>query len=518
MDNNINNINNIFKTLYSKKKYFNLYGGSIFMTFFILLAFFILVSYFYVMNNIKPIKRNWPSERCKPSIIPFAGFINQDPHMSTLEYTSKNFSYCINNILTSITSDFMKPIYYVMNLIHNMIKDTVDAVQMIRKKIESVVSNIENIDKELMGRALNFLMPIQYMFIKLRDLLKKINGTAATTVMSIISGYLALKSFLGAFIQIMVIGLLGLTAVIVPLLLFVFTIPVATPLIVLFSIVAGFLLTVIIGLEDILHISPSIVPPIPHCFDGNTLIEMNDGSYKKIKHIKPNQILKDNNQVVSVMKILRNDDMYDFNGVVVTGNHNILLNNKSYSIRDLESQGAKKIDNYKNKYVYCLNTTSKFISINGIDFFDWDDLDSDDLDILRENLKLNKINNHYINHYLQGGFCELTKVKMENSFDKYISNINIGDVLYGNNKVLGIVELSTNYTSYFKHIINGSIIYGGENLIYNNNLFSTLNSKNKILINKKPRKIYHLITEKKSLIINNIEFNDFNSCIEKFLK
>ena len=110
------NITDVVNKLY-KVGYLDKYGGSIFITFITLLIFFILISYFQVQNSLKSIKANWVQDRCNPQYIPFAGLINKQPGMSPLEYTGKNFTSCINNILISITQDFLKPIHYLMDVI-----------------------------------------------------------------------------------------------------------------------------------------------------------------------------------------------------------------------------------------------------------------------------------------------------------------------------------------------------------------------------------------------------------------
>ena len=94
MDNiNLNAFNDYFYNIYKKNGYLDKYGGSVIATTFTLFFFFIILSYYYVMQKIDPIKENWAEERCKPSVMPFAGIINAPPNKSKLEFAQENFLY-----------------------------------------------------------------------------------------------------------------------------------------------------------------------------------------------------------------------------------------------------------------------------------------------------------------------------------------------------------------------------------------------------------------------------------------
>lgn len=528
------NINQTIYKLYKKKGYFDMYGGSLFLTFFILLVFFVATSYFYVMNNIKPIRRNWTKERCSPSIIPFAGLINPDPHTNAFESTSQNFSYCVNNILTSITSNFLQPIYYVMKLVHSIINDVVEAVQMVRKKINSFVTNIESIDREIMGRIFNFLTPIHIMFIKMKDLLEKVNATILTSIYSIISGYFAVKSFTGAFVKIMIIGLIALTAIIIPLLFFFFTIPLAVPLLVIYGIVAGFTTAVIVGLEDIIHMTSSSVPPKPHCFDKDTELILQNGKIVKIKNIQLNDILEDGSRITSIFKVNRNEqDMYLYNGVIVSGSHNVWIEQERRWKPVSLINNAIRITNYKSNILYCVNTTNKHIYINNTYFSDWHDIDDNELHILHKNMKQNKLIERNIekqdfHSILEGGFGENTNVLLKGNMKVPINKIKIGDRLLHNGKVIGIVEISTqdmnvyevNFTNTDTKRDNDGIISGENNCIKQNGTFySTLSLQTKKQIKKKPTKLYHLLVDIDTFILENgCVVGDYNRSIETYLE
>ena len=58
------------------------------------------------------------------------------------------------------------------------------------------------------------------------------------------------------------------------------------------------------------------------CFDGDTIIELNNNSSKKFKNIKIGDILKDNNEVLGIFKInSKNVEMYQYNNIILAGSH-----------------------------------------------------------------------------------------------------------------------------------------------------------------------------------------------------
>ena len=78
---------------------------------------------------------------------------------------------------------------------------------MIRTKIGSIVNNVKDLDRQIMGRIMNFLMPVKLMFIKIKDMLGKANATLVTGMYTAIASYLGLKSFIATFALLLLIPL-----------------------------------------------------------------------------------------------------------------------------------------------------------------------------------------------------------------------------------------------------------------------------------------------------------------------
>jgi len=103
------------------------------------------------------------------------------------------------------------------------------------------------------------------------------------------------------------------------------------------------------------------------CFEPNTLIQMADGSTKKIKEIQLGDATK-GGEVTGVFQFKVNvDEIHNYKGVTVAGSHFVKEDGKFIMVKD--SPLAVKID--KIPVVYSLDTTGRRIFINDIEFADY---------------------------------------------------------------------------------------------------------------------------------------------------
>jgi hypothetical protein len=269
---------------------------------------------------------------------------------------------------------------------------------------------------------------------------------------------------------------------------------------------------------------------------------MNNGTTKSIMNITVGEKLNDNSLITSKFIVeTSNSVMYNLNGIIVSDSHIVNYNGKW--IRVDEHPFSKKIDNYNEPYLYCINTDKKTIILNGIVFTDWDEIYNEDLEKIKamkiknvkhkynENIYYNntEITNLDIHKYLDGGFNENTQIKLKNGTIKKIKHISIGDILENGEKVYGIVEIDgiNLIEQAVYNLGKNKYIDGGVNLnICDKNIHITstldLDINSKIKKNKKlneiDNKLYHLLTDKKVFTVNGIQFYDYNSCIDLFLE
>ena len=517
MDNIPETFGKYFNRLYKKDGYLDKYGGSVVATGFTLLIFFLIFSYFYVEHKIEPIRRDWVNQRCSPAIMPWAGYINAPKGKSKIEYTNENFYQCTTIVLKKVLKHFMSPIYYITKLLQNLYNMILNAINMVRVYINFLRIKLQQIFEYLVARMVNVTIPLQISLAKMKDMLGKVTGAMAAALYTVFGSYLAMKAFIGAFLKILIIFLIVLSAVIAVLWILVFSWPKAIALTVIYLIVAIPVIIVAIWMSIILKMTQSkSVPSV--CFDKNTIIETQKGDIC-IKNLKSGTILKNGDKVTATLKLALNESVYNFNGIIVTGSHKV-LHDKLGWIYISEHPESVKIENYREPIVYCFSTESKRIYINDYKFLDWDDLEPIDIMKLKN---LNYLNNNSslreVHKKLESGVLGSTMIELDNGQSVELKNIKVNDQLYFGERVLAIVEIDTkDIDKVKKYNFENFSITGGPNIHFNDpdlGNFNTLNIQGEHI--EKPKKLYHLITDTGHFTINGYKIRDYNSAIENIL-
>lgn len=516
----MDNITKIINKIYEKSGFLETYGGSFYMTILILITFFIIITYFYILNHANPIKEDWTNQRCKPYIIPFAGIINKPENMSATEFTSENFTYCVQNILVDIVGVFLAPIYYFVNTSSFSLSGLTSSVQDIRKVISNMRENAAKVTKDIMNKILNVIISLQNIIIKIKDMLGKTQGILTANIMTLLGTYYAIESTIKSIVAIIIMILLALTGIIIPLLTapFGLGLPVAIPLIATFIAIAvpGILVYTIQVM--VLKQHSAGFPSIPSCFGGETVVELENGKLKLFKDLEPGMVLKNNNVITSKMKMACLDEVYQLGNIIVTGNHHVKFNNKFIKVKNHYESILidKNID-----FVYCINTSKKIIDLDNYTFYDYDELTKDEIEELNINCSKylpKQFDLENFHNYLDGGFIPSTQIELLDGHSIPISNIEVNDVLKFGERVLGIVKIKSNQIELKEYIFeNNLILKGGPNLqICDSDLgiISTLDCYGEKI---KSKYIYHLITDKRTFMVNGIKLYDYNSCLDKYL-
>jgi hypothetical protein len=518
-------VNKIYKDL----SYFDQYGGSVFLFILLILIMFVVLSYSVVMKNIQPIKDNWAKERCKANVIPFAGLINAPEGTSATDFAQQNFTYCMQDILKSITGFATQPLTYITYSINLVYKEIVRALNAIRSLLSNIRTNITSISQEIMGRILNVTVPIRKMLIAFNDMGQKVIGILTSGLYTTLGTYYALKSFLGALVQIIIVILVASIAIIIGLWLS-FAWPAAIAGTILFVIVSIICAIVLVFLKNVLHVNSGFkLPGAPKkpkiCFDKDTMLKMVDGSMKKISEINAGDKLWDysgmgkDNYVTAKLKLdSKNSIMYSLGSVIVSSTHQVLYNGKWIFVG--QHPDRQLVSNYLEPIIYCLNTSSKEIVVENYVFTDWDEITEDTFGIIRDCVKINyplkQLKKEEIHELFDRGFNGNTMIRLKYGFSRSIKSIKLGDVLVNGSTVYGIVEIygknkedksiSGNQKSYLEN----------EELMRNRYCCCSFSSTSQNSSNDD--KLYYLLTDKKTFYIGEKLVKDYNSLIDNLLE
>ena len=490
MDDNIT----IDKTLqfvnktYDNLSYFDLYGNSVIIFILMTLFVFLVFTYCKIMQTKESIADDWINQRCKPQNIPFAGLITHPEGVTAFQYTSDNFQYCIQNILTNITGYAVQPSQYMISALTQIFTIFAECIQQIRNVINQIRNNLKKISQDIYARILNIMIPIQTMFIALMDIFGKIQATMAASLYTMLGSYYTLQALMGAILELIIKLFFALAILIVGLWISTFTWPAAISTTSVYLSLSIPLAIIIYFMTEVLQIQTSAIPKL-RCFDEFTSIPLLDGTKKQIKDVQVGDKLENGSYVTAKLTVTSaNMKIYQLNNITVSESH--LVNYKDKWIRVSEHPEAVLID-YCKPFLYCLNTSNKIIELNGLQFSDWDEIIGETAfgKLKNKNPKITNLEN--IHEYLDDGLDETILVKTYNGVHKYIKDINIGDVLDDFSIVYGLVEIDATKLRKYK------------NKNKNKNLSTT--------------KLYHLLTTNGHFKINSNYTKDYNNLIDKFI-
>jgi hypothetical protein len=543
MDNTDNQGINIIKKMYENLTYFDQYGFSLVLFIVITILLIIFIASCLALANIQPIQQDWPNQRCKPYILPIAGFINKPPNMSISEFTAQNYNYCTQNILKGITGFALQPLTFItssLTQVGDIVKEAINDIRGMTNKIRTFFINVS---EEIMGRLLNVMIPLQQIIIKFKDFIAKVQGTMTAGLFTTLGAFLSLKSLLGLIAKFIVTILIALAAMIAIFWIFPFTWGTAIASTAIFVAIAIPMSLILAFMTNVLGIKSGLSIPTVKCFDKNTKITMNDGTTKTISEIEVGEKTAGSGGLITAKVIVDSKEsvMYNLHDIIVSDSHIVKYDNKW--IRVDEHPCAIKLSDYSEPYLYCINTENKVIEIDRLVFTDWDEIYDDELNKIK-NVKLKNVlfnmnktlnytmddiivNNSDIHRYLDGGFDKNTEIKLKNGLIKTIKSVSIGDILENGERVYGYVEIygSNLLEQAVYNLAKKRFVNGGSNL---NICDKSMGFTSTLDLDKKYKrftsscesndKLYHLLTDCKTFHINGIKFYDYNSCIDLFLE
>ena len=479
-------VNNVYDGL----GYFDLYGTSVLIFALVTLFVFFVFAYYKVLQNKQAVADDWVNQRCKPVYIPFAGWITKPEGKTAFQYTGENFQFCVQNILLSITSYALQPLQFMIGGLTKTFTEAQGAVIASRQLSSTVRSGVTDIGEDVMNRVLNVVTPVQTMLIAIKDVFQKIQGTMTAGLYTMLGSYYALQSLMDAMLELMIKVLVVLVAIIVGLWLAPFTWPAAASMSAVFLGISIPLAVIIGFMTEVLHVKTSGIPKL-RCFDKNTQFKMADGFLKTAENIKVGDMLERGIKIDAVVKVTAEGlKMYDLNGVIVSESHKVQIDEDKW-LPVSEHDLAIPIENYREPYLYCFNTSNKQIVLNDIVFSDWDEIYGDQLDVVAR-IAANKVLNGngdsrdlgHIHRQLDEGYEGHLAVELAGGRKVPIRDIKVGDKLAKNGYVYGVVEVDSIG-------LRNSLGFG---------------------------KLYHLLTTNGYFILAGKVVKDYNYHIDKFFE
>jgi hypothetical protein len=203
--------------LYGDNTFSGRYGIDIIKVCVVIFIFMSAVTYFQIQNKLMDVKRDWPEYRCRPDVMPFAGWINAPEGVSPMDYTKQNFMECSANTTKGVFDRPMSMVYVIFNVVMGVFKNILQVIERFRLLFNRMRDTLKNIFLAVFNRIQNVLIPLQNMLIKMVDFFEKIKGILATFLLTFVGALWSFYSLIGSIYELVVIILVIMVIVIIVL-------------------------------------------------------------------------------------------------------------------------------------------------------------------------------------------------------------------------------------------------------------------------------------------------------------
>jgi hypothetical protein len=536
-------LNKIKKIYANNDGYMAKYGSDVWATVILCIVFIITIGYYHSNNVLEVVRADWPNQRCNPLYMPFAGYINKPTNQTNLEFTMDNFGSCVHSMLSYVTNIAVQPIQYAMSALNKACYELVKSFNEFRDLIKHLRDKYKTIFIQIFSSVAEIVVTFMGFVINLKDILAKIQGILTASLYSIFGAYLTMQSlflsiinFITAILRIIqriIFVFIGISEDLdeIPIIGYMLSIPpmlLALPVVLAMTAIYIPMLLFQMGLSRAMGLSTPMLPGIPSCFAGDTSIKLagKNGS-KKIKDIVIGDVLENGAKVTAVLKLAAADqDVYNLNGVLVSGEHRILLGKSWLNVKD--HPASIHVPEFNEPFLYCLNTDKKCFTIADATYSDWDDIDDKVLADLKQNCVDLPANFGLadIHSQLDYGFHgNKTFVKLMDGTILPISSVKVNDVLASGDKacgdkacgdrVRGVIKIAAHDMVTYNHLIEGGgWISGSKNIHLAANHLGIMAS---VPAETHEVYLYHLLTDTSFFVVNDIRVRDYNSGIDAYL-
>jgi len=327
--------------------------------------FVIFVIYIFIFINIRYIKNNWNTEKCKLGI-----FIGGE----------KNINECAKIILKDVVDKSTQPLISGANELKSFYSELSTQVSNSTNMGGTMNNKINNIVKVVTQIISKLAVPIIVFYNTINIVLLRIKAILITQIYFMMASILTLKQFLEMMLNTIINVLIMLAALIIVMMVLPFSWGIAVSFIAIFASISIPLIGFVSIMSKVTDLNILKIPKIPKlrkkphiCFDPYTIIPMKDGSFTYIKYLKVGDVLRSGTIVTAVL-ILDSTfaKMYSLNNILVTGSHLVKYHNTWIPVDS--HPNSIYIPTYLPEQLYCINTTSGFIEIGNMIFTDWDEM------------------------------------------------------------------------------------------------------------------------------------------------
>lgn len=374
-----------------------------------------IMLYINAQRNMEDIKENWVRYRCSPLYMPFTSMFDEE------NTTFENFAFCTNTFAKEIFGRATDPVYRLFGMIIGVVQTILGQINHFVAYLAGMSNFVLDFANKTFGKIFNSMSTLNLLIGKLRDLFQRIAGSAyyaAFIVQTLIAFVVSIFSFSITLVKALVIMLFALSFI----------------LALFFPVVLAF----VIPLGALVGIS--------YCFHPDTIVQTQRGPMK-IKYVQPGDKIG-NSKITAKFDFINSEPLYNYKGVLVSGNHIVEHNGKWMYVKDT---GCSKDLKSVSDTVICLNTDDHIIQIGNIKFRDYEEAPDELFD---ESLG-------------SPALPYETYVTLKDGTQKMIIELDIGTRLK-EGVVTGLVDIDSRGVEWYS--VNG-VVVSGEQPVYLDNKF-----------------------------------------------
>jgi len=432
------------------------------------IIYYFIKGIYFMLEHKQRINKNWPTYRCKPYVMPFAGWFVGPASTNP----ASNFVECSFSMHKSFYDVLKQDFITMFTSLSDIVKDQQIAIQDARKMTNFMRNSIKDMARDVYQKIYDSYYRIASLMGVFLGAFGKMFELFSSTYHTLLYAYYTLESVWN--------GPIGKTTR---------------------------------ALED-------LVSPIEHvirffCFAHDTPILMSDGSYKRASNVQLGDTLGLNaGKVTAYMKIDGKDaEMYKYkNCVTVTGSHLVKSPTEGW-IRVCDSIYSRPAK-WNGYDIYCFNTTNNIIPAASHMFADY--IETNNNDTLS---RMQASTLYQLNHKKSISLDAIKPVTVRNQYTwalhgdvmvdigdnrfKKLSDLQIGDQLAGDNNIVkSVIKVSPGRIELYNY--KGDVMSGSQFVLENDMWMEVRDSKiARPVIHTEGIRLYHIVTNTATIILRN---------------
>lgn len=158
----------------------------------------------YIQSKRKEWKRDWDVNRCKPWMMPLAGFLEDDYSFNDFTKASEdNLSYCLRGTFASMLDEESFGFKNVFEIMQSSIGVIGMVAGTTRGLFDNLLLTMKEKFVELKKRLRNMTLYMQILMMGIKDSIKKFEGVITTLLFAIYTLFLWFKNFFRAIYNFM---------------------------------------------------------------------------------------------------------------------------------------------------------------------------------------------------------------------------------------------------------------------------------------------------------------------------